>query len=57
MKAAKNSKQALKLFVEDLEEVIDLEQTQKASLTAWQQEYEENMPEICPLCGDENCKH
>jgi hypothetical protein len=57
LKVAKNSRGALKLFVENLEEVFDLEQTQKASLTAWQQEYEENMPEICPLCGDANCKH
>lgn len=57
LKEAKNSRQALKLYIDNIEEVIDLEQTQKTSLTAWQQEYEENIPEICPLCGDANCKH
>lgn len=57
IKVDKNVQQALKTFIQDLEEVHELEQTQKINLEAWQQEYKENMPQICPLCGGENCKH
>lgn len=57
LKQEKVSGLALKTLVEDIDEVIDLELTQSNSLITWQEDYTEYMPEICPLCGSENCKH